>query len=112
MWLQVYLDIFLLGLSYRRPRAVTHTVLPGVQSTCNFIRASVPQGSMLGQLLILLFINDIVTDTRQVAIPMDTNCAILVANLFLFCYERNFLTTLFYDKQASIIVAFMDIYRV
>ena len=66
---------------------------------------------MLGPLLFLLFINDIVTDTRQVAIPMDTNCATLVANLFLFCYERNFLTTLSEVKQASIIVAFIYIYR-
>ena len=29
-----------------------------------------------------------------VGIPMGTNCAHLVADLFLFCYERNFMTSL------------------
>ena len=29
-----------------------------------------------------------------VGIPMDTNCAPLVADLFLFCYERDFMTSL------------------
>ena len=37
---------------------------------------------------------------------MDTNCATLVANLFLFCYERDFLMSLSDDKQADIIDAF------
>ena len=27
---------------------------------------------------------------QVVGIPMDTNCAPLVADLFLFCYERDF----------------------
>ena len=26
--------------------------------------------------------------------PIDTNCASLVANLFLFCYERDFMMSL------------------
>ena len=41
-----------------------------------------------------------------VGIPMGTNCAPLVANLFLFCYERVFMTSLSNDNQADIIEAF------
>ena len=45
-----------------------------------------------------------------VGIPMDTNCAPLVADLFffllLFCYERDFMTSLSDDNQADIIEAF------
>ena len=37
---------------------------------------------------------------------MGTNCAPLVAVLFLFCYERDFMMTLFDDKQAGVIDAF------
>ena len=41
-----------------------------------------------------------------VGIPMGTNCAPLVADLFLFCYERDFMTSLSNDNQADIIKAF------
>ena len=37
---------------------------------------------------------------------MGTNCVPLVAELFLFCYERDFMTSLSNDNQADIIVAF------
>ena len=37
---------------------------------------------------------------------MGTNCAPLVADLFLFCYERDFLMSLSDDKQADVIDAF------
>ena len=37
---------------------------------------------------------------------MVTNCAPLVADLLLFCYERDFMMSLSVDKQANIIVAF------
>ena len=35
---------------------------------------------------------------QVVGIPLGTNCAPLVANLFLFCYERGFMTSLSDDK--------------
>ena len=44
---------------------------------------------------------------RQVIrILMGTNCAPLVADLFLFCYERDFMMSLSGDKQADVIDAF------
>ena len=46
-----------------------------------------------------------------VCIPMGTNCAPLVADLFLFCYERDFMTSLSDVKQAEIIEAFKSTSR-
>ena len=43
---------------------------------------------------------------QVVGIPMDTDCAPLVADLFLFCYERDFMMSLSDDKQADVIDAF------
>ena len=37
---------------------------------------------------------------------MGTNCAPLVAELFLFCYERDFMKSLSRENQADIIDAF------
>ena len=41
-----------------------------------------------------------------VGITMGTNCAPLVADLFLFCYERDFMKDLSSDNQADVIKAF------
>ena len=41
-----------------------------------------------------------------VGIAMDTNCAPLAADLFLYCYERDFMESLNYDNQADVIEAF------
>ena len=46
-----------------------------------------------------------------VGIPMGTNCASLVADLFLFCCERDFMTSLSDVKQAEIIEAFKSTSR-
>ena len=46
-----------------------------------------------------------------VGIPMGTNCAPLVADLFLFCCERDFMTSLSDVKQADIIEAFKSTSR-
>ena len=37
---------------------------------------------------------------------MDTNCALLVADLFLFCYEGDFMKSLSPENQADIIETF------
>ena len=43
---------------------------------------------------------------QVVGVPMGTYCAPLVADLFLFCYERDFMMSLSDDKQADVIDAF------
>ena len=43
---------------------------------------------------------------QVVSIPMGTNCAPVVADSFLFCYERDFMVSLSDDKQADVIDAF------
>ena len=44
---------------------------------------------------------------RQIqCIPMGPNCAPLVTDLFLFCYERGFMTFLSQDDQSDVIEAF------
>ena len=42
---------------------------------------------------------------QVVGIPMGTNCASLVADLFLFSYQRDFMMSLSDDKQADAIDA-------
>ena len=37
---------------------------------------------------------------------MGTNCAPLVADLFLFCYERDFMKHISSDNQADVFKAF------
>ena len=54
-----------------------------------------------------IFTSDLVKSYRKiVCIPMGTNSAPLVADLFLFCYESHFMTSLSGDNQADIIAAF------
>ena len=43
---------------------------------------------------------------QNVGIPMGTNCAPLVADLFLFCYERDFMKSLIKEKWYDLIDAF------
>ena len=42
---------------------------------------------------------------------MGTNCAILVADLFLFCYERNFMLSLSDGNQSKVIEDFISTSR-
>ena len=48
---------------------------------------------------------------QVVGVPMGTYCAPLVADLFLFCYERDFVMSLSDDKQADVIDAFNNTSR-
>ena len=48
---------------------------------------------------------------QTVGIPMGTNCAPLVADLFLFCYERDFMLSLSDNNQTDIFEAFNSISR-
>ena len=41
-----------------------------------------------------------------VGIPMGSNCAPLVTDLFLFCFERDFMKDFSSDNQADVIKAF------
>ena len=43
---------------------------------------------------------------QVVGIPVGTNCAPLVADLFLFCYERDFVMSLSDDGRAGVVGAF------
>ena len=43
---------------------------------------------------------------KTVGIPMSPNCAPLVADLFLFYYERDFMLSLSDDIQSEVIAAF------
>ena len=43
---------------------------------------------------------------QVVGIPMGAYCAPLAADLFLFCYVRDFIMSLSDDKQADVIDAF------
>ena len=43
---------------------------------------------------------------QEVGILIGTNCAPLVVDLLLFCYERDFMMSLSDDKHADIIDAF------
>ena len=43
---------------------------------------------------------------QTVGIPMGTNCAPLIADLFLYCYERDFMDSLNHGNQAGVVKAF------
>ena len=47
---------------------------------------------------------------QTIGIPLGTNCAPLVADLFLFCYEGDFMKSLSRENQADIIEAFNSRY--
>ena len=55
--------------------------------------------------------NSNVLDLESLFMAMGTNCAPLIADLFLFCYERDFMKSLSWENQADIIEAFNSTLR-
>ena len=49
--------------------------------------------------------------SQIMGIPMGTNCAPFVADLFLFCYERDFIMSLSEEKQSEAIEVFSSTSR-
>ena len=43
---------------------------------------------------------------RFVGIPIGTDCAPLIADLFVFCYERDFMLSLSDNNQADVVETF------
>ena len=43
---------------------------------------------------------------QTIGIPMGTNCTLLIADLFHFCYERDFMKSLSRENQADIVEVF------
>ena len=48
---------------------------------------------------------------QLVGIPMGTNCAPLISDLFLYCYEGDFMSNLQISKQFDLIDKFYDTSR-
>ena len=48
---------------------------------------------------------------QSVGIPMGTHCSPLVADLFLFCYEKDFMISLSEEKQSEVLEAFSSTSR-
>ena len=47
---------------------------------------------------------------QVVGVPMGSYCALLFTDLFLFCYERDFMMSFSDDKQAKRVGAFNTTY--
>ena len=45
---------------------------------------------------------------KIVGIAMGTNCALLIADIFLYCYERDFMSDLHKSKRHDLIDMFND----
>ena len=82
----------------------TRSLLLNTKIDMNLCRVKICEA--LIYLLYNLFIRFGTKLYRQiVGIPMGTNCTPLIADLFSFCYERDFMASLSYKKEAEIIQA-------
>ena len=99
-------NVTFLACNYERAFFTTSVVKGYTMWTCDEVCKSL---SFLLNNIYVRFGNQVF---RQViGIPMGTNCAPLVADLFLYCYERDFMLNLSPDTQADIITAFNNTSR-
>lgn len=99
-------NVTFLACNYERAFFTNCTVKGYTMWTCDEVCKSL---SFLLNNIYVRFGNNVF---RQViGIPMGTNCAPLVADLFLYCYERDFMLTLSPDTQADVITAFNNTSR-
>ena len=65
-----------------------------------------PVGTNCAPLVAYLFLCCYERDFMNLfGMPMGTNCAPLVADLFLYCYKRDLMNPLNHDNQADVIEA-------
>ena len=94
-------------------------VIPGAKSNWNYIKAGVPQGSILGPLPFLIYINDIVSeiqsnirlfadDTSLYVIVQNPDSAALCLNVDLntiFNWAKLWLVKFNYSKNESMLIS-------
>ena len=88
----------------------------GFLATRNMTRINVGLARSYAKLLLSSWKNiyvqfDGMVYQQIVRIPMGTNCAPLIADLFLYCYERDFMSDLQKSKRFDLIDMFNDTSR-
>ena len=48
---------------------------------------------------------------KMIGIPMGTNCAPVIADLFFYCYEKDFMSYLHKSKKLDLVAKFYDTSR-
>ena len=96
------------------PGTWSHNLFTGIRECppwCSIVGATVT----VHQFFDILYLYDIPFDDmvyqQIVGIPMGTNCAPLIADLFLYCYERDFMSDLQKSKRFDLIDMFNDTSR-
>ena len=71
------------------------------------------QSNNIALVTTIIYVNRKITtwEVTPLGIPMGTNCAPLIADLFLYCNERDFMSDLHISKRHDLIDMFNDTFR-